>query len=210
MQVTYTAENLLSELTTQGVLIQPTTAGKLSIVGELTDDQFHAIKELKPKIISLINSRVYRFGSNENLLFNLDAAFREFDVSNEAANQFFFALVERNENDDPNDARLFINGSEIIFNQPSVYAYKNELQICEGIRSGEILAKIFNEFIRTHTAGVSLGEWMQSADVPLWQVNILDGAELVEAAVCNAAQSAILCGYYSAKNPNVTHKITNA
>lgn len=207
---TYTAQTLLSELTTQGVFIQPTTAGKLRLDGELTDLQFEAVKELKPELINLLNSRVYRFGTNEHLFFNLNSAFRVFDVSNEAANQFFFELVNRNENDDPNDPRLFINGDEIIFNQPSIYAYKSELQICESIRDGEIPAKVFSEFIRTHSAGVPLGEWMQLKDAPLWQVNIFDDKGQIEFAVCNSVQAAIMCGFYSAKNPDAKHDITRA
>lgn len=207
---TYTAQNLLNELTGQGVLVQPTETGNLFLDGELSDAQFSAIKELKPEIINLLNSRVYRFGTNEHLFFNLDSAFREFDVSSDAANGFFFALIERNENDDPNDPRLFISGDEIIFNQPSIYAYKNELKVCAGVRSGEFPAKIFNEFIDTHAAGGSLGEWMQGKDAPLWQVNIFDGGKIIESAACNSIQTAILCGYWSAKNPEVRHEITRA
>lgn len=207
---TYTAQNLLSELTGQGVLVQPTETGNLFLDGEISDAQFSAIKELKPAIVALLNSRVYRFGTNEHLFFNLDSAFRAFDVSSDAANQFFFALLDRNENDDPNDARLFINGDEIIFNQPSQFAYKSELKVCASIRSSEFPAKIFNEFIDTHAAGASLGEWMQNKDAPLWQVNIFDGEKVIKSAVCNSIQTAILCGYWSAKNPDVKHEITGA
>jgi hypothetical protein len=158
------------------------------------------------RVASECKNQVYRFGTNEHLLFDLDAAFRVFDVSNKTANLFFLALVEYSERCEATKKEM------VCFCQPSMGAYKSALHLCRILDGdgGESLQAAFNDFIETHTPGAPLGEWMQEKDAPLWHTKIYNGKKIVDSAVCNAVQTAVFCGYWSAKNPDTRFETTEA
>lgn len=139
----------------------------------------------------LVEKTACRFGANERLLFDLDAALRVFDVSNKSANLFFFHLLQYCER----------NGEETIcFCQPTIEAYKASLRLCNAVTGNETLQTAFNDFTESHTLG-TVGDWVQ--DLPLWRVYVYDGETEAGYAIGNAIQTAIFCGYWSAKNPDV-------
>lgn len=197
--INYTPENLLSELSAQGVLIAPTGAGNLFLDGELSDAQISAVRELKPQIIDLLKSKARHFGTNENLFFDLEKAFQIFSCENKAANLFFLELLRYTERHAGNDEK------EICFSQPSKSAYKACLDLASAIEPHGNLQTAFDDFLESHTLGVSLGEWVQ--DLPLWQTEIFDDGEMIGYAVGNSVQTAILVNFSMAQNPNLTYTV---
>lgn len=155
---------------------------------------------------NITTAQNFRFAENEYLLYDLNSAFQVFDISNEAANQFFIKLLKYGEQCEATGAEM------ICFCQPSIDAYRSELKLCNTLESAnsENLQSAFDDFIETHTLGVSLGVWMQERDAPLWRANVYHNGEIVESAICNAVQTAIFCGYWSAKNPEYKTEIKRA
>lgn len=177
-------------------------SGFLSTFGQkIIEPEFIGASDgIKPQTVASLDSsaRPCRFGANEHLLFNLDAAFRVFDVSNKSANLFFTALLKRGER----------NEKDLCFCQPDEAAYKSCLNLCAAIESGGNLQTAFDGFVAAYTLGIGLGDWVQN--LPVWQASVFDDETEVDYSVGNAIQTAIFCGYWSAKNPDTRHEIKRA
>lgn len=207
MQTIYTAQTLLSELQTNGVILQPTADGNLFLDGEMSDAQFLAVKELKPQIVYLISqNQVFLFGSNEYLFNNFEGCFRIFDSSNESAIRFieYLRKVETTKS------------LEINFNQPTSKAYKAELKLAAAIEKAihnednlQNLRQLSDEFIKTHNRNCVFADWMID-ETPLFTVKIFFDQNETDYLIGNAVQSAIFCLYHKSVNSQITYKIERA
>ncbi len=212
MQINYTPEILLSELQTQGVIVQTLTGGNLFLDGEMSDAQFEAIRTFKPQIINLINeNQVYRFGSNEYLLRDLEKCLQIFSVENESACRVaqYIARVETKMKETCVDS--------ICFCYPTSAAYSAALKLADGVlmsEAGEItdtsLKALTDGFIKCHLLSNQITDWMQERDAPLWSIKILHNGEQLDIQIGNAVQIAIIAAVWSAINPECHTEIKKA
>ena len=168
----YTAHELLSELQIQGVLLHVVSEARLHVKGEMTDEQFEAVRQWKPQIINAIQTtrpKTFRFAENEYLFRDLQTCLSIFDVSNITALRFIQYLMkycEKCESSGVPGARL---------NQPTSKAYISELNLIEGVLKRENdkisdgqLKLLADAYLSTHKEDLVLADWLQDRDAPLY------------------------------------------
>lgn len=209
----YTAEKLVSELRQSGVTLERRADQKLFIDGELTDEQFEAVKELKPQILDVLDSPIiYRFAENEYLFSDLETSLKIFSSENESANRFIRYLAGYSKQ--RKEKGLF----GVMFNFPTLEAYKSELRLADAIPAherGELTDDAFkvvaDKYLRTHAAsGQPLTDWMQEQDAPLFQIYCFVNGERVAEMVGNTIQVSICSAFWSATDSETSFKILKA
>lgn len=209
---TYTAQILLSELQTQGVILQLATGGNLYVDGEMTAEQLKAIKLLKPQIReSLEMLSNFRFAENDYLLWDLEKCLQIFSAENETACRVAGYIAKY-------DSKLKESGKDkICFCYPTSGAYTAALKLAEGVlmnESGKISGKslkiLTDEFIRNHLLSKQIVDWMQEKDAPLWSIGIFLGSENLDTQIGNSVQISIIAKVWAMVNAECNLEIKKA
>lgn len=210
----YTAHQLLSELKTQGVLLQIVSEASLHIKGELTDEQLQAVRQWKPQIINAIQAtdpKTFKFTENDYLFNNLERCMSIFDVSNLTALRFIRYLMKYCEKCEPTGAPV------VRINQPTTQAYISELNLIDGILKRE-KAEIsdrqlkcqVDKYLSTHKEDLIPADWLQDRDAPLYSITLRKNGDRFDFMIGNTIQIAIAAAYWRAVDPEITCEIAKA